>query len=301
MATVNNIEVAGQVRAVDTHISYLAPGSFINRRYVAPGSEVNTGTYQTYPVQIRDARPIKDRITLDSHGFVLAGHKSAVTDFFDNDQVEALYPGEVVEQVKRLTGATLVVPLGWMVRTSGDLEKHQREVVGYTHQGGVQPPAADAHVDMMPDRAESMARALYEQNFPGEKPYSRFIASSLWRCFSPPPQDWPLALCDGNSVAADEGTPNSLIIVDEIPDRETMLAELPEEETAITAAIFHYNPAHRWWYFSNMNRDEVVLLKFHDSNRSVAWRVPHTAFHDTSFADARPRESIEFRTVAYFP
>ncbi len=300
MATVNYIENAEQVRTVDAHISYLAPGSFINRRYVAPGKEVNTGTYQTYPVKIRDGRSIKDRFTLDEHGFVLAEHGSAVSDFFDNEQVDALYPEEVIEQVKRLTGASLVVPLGWMVRTSGDLARHQREVVGYTHKGGVQPPAADAHVDMMPDRAEIMARELYEQNFPGGEPYSRFISSSLWRCFSLPPQDWPLALCEGKSVNADEGTPNSLIIVDEIPDEEAMLADLSEEETAITAAIFHFNPNHRWWYFSNMTRDEILLFKFHDSDRTRAWRVPHTAFHDTSFTDARPRESIEFRTVAYF-
>lgn len=300
MVTAKNIINGEQVRAVDTQISYLAPGSFINRRYVAPGREVNTGTYRTYPVKIRDGRPIKDRFTLDSHGFVLAEHQSTVQDFFDGDQVDDIYHNEVIEAVRQLTGASLVVPLGWMVRTSGDLERHQREVVGYTHKGGVQPPAADAHVDMMPDRAESMARDLYEQHCPGGEPYSRFIASSLWRCFSPPPQDWPLALCDGYSVTPEEGTPNSLIIVDEIPDQETMLADLPEEETAITAAIFHFNPDHRWWYFSNMNRDEVVLLKFHDSDQSVAWRVPHTAFHDTTFPDARPRESIEFRTVAYF-
>jgi hypothetical protein len=43
-----------------------------------------------------------------------------------------------------------------------------------------------------------------------------------------------------------------------------------------------------------------VLLKFHDSDRSKALRVPHTAFRDTSFPDARPRESIEVRSVAYF-
>lgn len=296
----NDIASGAQVRAVEADISYLAEGSFINRRFVSPGREVNTGRYEHHRVPIRDGRSIKDRFNLDNAGFVLAEDKSAVTNFFDDDQVDAIYPGEVVETVKRLTGADLVVPLGWMIRTSGDLEKHQREVVGYTHKGGVQPPAADAHVDFMPERGEVMGRELFAEHFPGEKPFTRFIASSLWRCFSEPPQDWPLALCEAGSVGADEGTPNSLIIVDEIPDEEAMLADMPEEQTAITAAIFRYNPNHRWWYFSNMTRDEVLLFKFHDSDRSRAWRVPHTAFHDTSFPDARQRESIEFRTMAYF-
>lgn len=296
----NDIAAGVEARSVETEITYLAEGSFINRRFVAPGREVNTGRYENHQVPVSDGRPIKDRFTLDNAGFVLAEDKSTVKDFFDNEQVDAVYPGEVVETVKRLTGADLVVPLGWMVRTSGDLAKHQKEVINYTHKGGVQPPASEAHVDFMPERGEIMGRQLFEEHFPRAKPYTRFIASSLWRCFSEPPQDWPLALCEGGSVNADEGTPNSLIIVDEIPDEETMLADMPEEQTAITAAIFHYNPDHRWWYFSNMNRDEVLLFKFHDTDRSRAWRVPHTSFHDPSFSGARPRESIEFRTIAYF-
>lgn len=287
------------VRTVDAEISYLAPGSYVNRRFVAPGVEANTGTYETHPVRIRDGRPIKARFNLDEHGFVLAEHPSAVRDFRDKEQVDAIYPREVRDIVKRLTGADLVSVRGWMVRTSGDLPKNQRKLVGYTHQGGVQPPAAEAHVDYTPSTAERVAGETYASEFHDYAPYSRFICSSLWRTFSPPPQDWPLALCDGSSVGADEGTPNALIVVDELPDRERMLGEWPEEK-AITAAVFRSNPNHRWWYFSNMTRDEVVLLKFHDSDKNRACRVPHTAFRDTSLPDVRPRESIEVRTIAYF-
>jgi hypothetical protein len=60
------------------------------------------------------------------------------------------------------------------------------------------------------------------------------------------------------------------------------------------------NPAHRWWYFPDMSCDEVLLVKFHDSDRSVAWRTPHTSCRDPRVVDAAPRESIEFRTVAFF-
>lgn len=287
-----------QIRTVEADISYLAAGSFVNRRFVAPGAEMNTGTYEMHPVKVRDGRTIMDSFNLDKHGFVLANHESQVSDFLNSTEVDRIYPAEVTEIVKRLTGADHVAHRGWMIRTSGDLPKP--EVVGYTHQGGVQPPAADAHVDFTPGTAERIARQTYEERFPDGKPYSRFIASSLWRTFSPPPQDWPLALCDGSSVGPDEGTPNALVIVDELPDRETMLGPLPDEDKAITAAVFRYNPKHRWWYFSNMHRDEVVLLKFHDSDETKARRVPHTAFHDPSFADANPRQSIEVRTIAFF-
>ena len=51
---------------------------------------------------------------------------------------------------------------------------------------------------------------------------------------------------------------------------------------------------------SNMQADDVLLFKFHDSDHSVTWRCPHTAFHDPSFPDAKVRESIEVRSVAFW-
>ena len=288
------------VRTVQAEISYVSPTSLINRRFVAPGVECNTGQYETHRVPVRDGRAVKDRFRLDVHGFMLAERPSAVRDFFDQDQVERIYPGEVEETVKALTGASRVALMSWMIRTSGDLAKHRREIVGYTHKGGVQPPASEAHVDFTPRRAEQLARDLYGKEFPNGRGFSRFIASSLWRSFSDPPQDWPLALCDASSVRSDEGVPNTLHVVDEIPDAAGMMRDMPGEDSLLAAAIFHYSPDHRWWYFSNMTRDEVVLLKFHDSDMTRALRTPHTAFRDTSFPGAKARESIEFRSFAFF-
>ena len=297
-----NASRAGEPGApsVATEITYLAPGSFINRRFVAPGREVNTGEYRPYAVTIRDARPRQGDFTLASHGFELIRHQSTVRNFLDKEEVEATYPGEVAAAIQHKTGADRVHTMSWMVRTSGDLGAHQRPQAGYKHYGGVQPPAAEAHCDSSPDRVDAMAQHYYEQRFPGAPPFRRFLYSSFWRTFSPPPQDYPLALCDGNSVGDEEGVPNTLHIVDRIPGREEMLRPMPDEDKAIAAAIFHHNPDHRWWFFSNMTRDEALLLVFHDSRRRRPWRVPHTAFRDTSRPGAHPRSSIEFRSIAYF-
>jgi hypothetical protein len=286
--------------AIETQITYLAPGSFINRRFVAPAREVNTGEYLPYTVTIRDARPRQADFTLASHGFMLTQRPSSVVNFFDKEEVNNVYPPEVAQAIAQLTGADRVATMGWMLRTSGDLSVYAREEVGYRHQGGVQPPAGEAHVDSSPDRVDRMAQAIYQQRFPDDPPYARYLYMSFWRTFSPPPQDYPLALCDGNSVRDDEGTPNTMFVVDKIPDREEMLRPMPDEDKAIAAAIFQHSPHHRWWYFSNMTRDEALLFLFHDSRRVRPWRVPHTAFHDTSRPDAKQRESIEMRSVAYF-
>jgi hypothetical protein len=292
-------DIEAGVRSVDTQIHYLLPGTPINRRFVSAGVEVNTGTYAAFPMKVRDARAIKDHFTLQTHGFTLTKHQSAVRDFFDKSEVDAIYSAEVVAAVKALTGASCVAPRGWMIRTSGDRSSYKRAEGPYTHQGGVQPPAGEAHVDTHPDFADRDAKRAYEQFRPDGPGYTRYIYSSFWRTFSEPPQDCPLALCDHRSVREDEGVPNFLYVVDEIPDRQAMLAPMPDQER-LAAAIFHHNSQHRWWYFSSMTRDEALLIKFHDSDRSVAWRTPHTSFWDPSFPDRKPRASIEFRTVAFF-
>jgi hypothetical protein len=291
---------AVEASAVEAELDYLAPDSRVNRRFVAPGVEFNTGRFETHRVKIRNGRPVRDQLTLDSVGFTLCEHRSAVQDFFDREAVERAYPGEVIEAVKTLTGADRIVPLGWMVRTSGDKDLLATSVGYGKGGGGIQPPASDVHVDMSHDRAHRLAQTLYERFAPDGPGYSRFVASSFWRTFSEPPQDWPLAVCDGTSLEPDEGVPNTMIIVDALPDEEVMYGPLEGEDALPAASIFPYSSRHRWWYFPNMVRDECILLKFHDSDHSRAWRAPHTAFRDTTFPNARTRRSIEFRTVAFF-
>ena len=275
---------SAEVRA---SIDYLVPSSRINRRFWAPGKELNTGTYAPYPVTIRNAR-LSGPFTLEEHGFCLGQHRSAITSWADNYGPESAYAHEVGDVAMRLSGADLVVPLGGMLRDSVD--------TGPT----IQPPAAEAHVDFTRRSAERIAGNLYQRARPAGSGFRRFIAFSLWRALSPPPQDMPLALCEGQSVRDDEGTHNTKVDVQEIPTGEALFPPIEGEENMTAATIFHHSPAHRWWYFPDMEPDEVVFIKFYDSERRGAWRCPHTAFRDTTRPDAHPRRSMEFRAIAYF-
>lgn len=274
---------------VEAEIFYLAHDSKLNRRFVAPGVDINTGRFEPHRVLIRDGRAVQNQFSLDTHGFTLAAHRSAIADFTDKAAVDAAYPAEVTEIVKDLTGADLVVLLGSVVRTADA-----------TAGGKTQPPATDAHVDFTPTRAASYAERVYRDKVPGGPGFRRFIASSCWRAFSDPPQDWPLAVCDWQSVAPAEGTPNVMVVVDKLPDRDAMYGPLEGEDAMPAASVFHFSPNHRWWYFPNMTRDEVLLLKFYDSDQTRAWRTPHTAFRDPTYPNARTRCSIEFRSFAFF-
>ena len=272
---------------VSSTIDYLVPTSRINRRFWAPGKEYNTGIYAPHEVTIRNAR-LAGPFTLDSHGFCLGHDPTDITDWEHNYGPESRYAAQVCEVAKRLSGADVALPMSGMLRTSGQTS------------ATMQPPAAEAHVDFTAPCAERIAQAMYRKAHPQGPGYSRFIAFSLWRVLSPPPQDMPLALCDGRTVRDDEGTHNTKVDVDEIPTGDALFAPIPNEENMAAATIFPHSPHHRWWYFADMTQDEVIFIKFYDSDHRRAWRCPHTAFRDTTRPDAKLRRSMEFRAIAYF-
>jgi hypothetical protein len=272
---------------IHTSIDYLLPTSRINRRFWAPGKEYNTGLYAPYPVTVRNAR-LAGPFTLHEHGFCIGQHHTRISDWERNYGPDSAYAAEVSAAAMRLCGADMVVPMGGMMRSAG------------TTSATVQPPAAEAHVDFTRPCAERIAARLYHTARPQGPGYQRFIAFSLWRALSPPPQDTPLALCEGGSVRDTEGTHNTKVDVDEIPTGDALFAPIPGEEQMAAATIFHHSPDHRWWYFPDMTPDEVIYIKFYDSDHSGAWRCPHTAFRDRSRPDAIERHSMEFRGIAYF-
>ena len=290
-----------QVRETRATIRYLGEGDFVTRRYVSQGAEINTGDYVDHTVSVRDAMPIRDDFQLDTHGFTIARHVTNVGNFDDNAEVDAVYDNEVAEAVKALTGASFVAVQGWMRRTTADLSaRATQKVAGYQHKGGLQPQAGEAHIDYNPRTGEAAGKRLYAAHRPDGPGYSRHCCFSFWRTWSPPPQDWPLAVMDGRTIVGDEMASNTLFVVDDFPTGDALTAPVPGEDDMIAASILRYRPDHQWWYFSNMTRDDVLLFKFYDSDHSVTWRCPHTAFHDTSFADAHVRSSIEVRCVAFW-
>jgi hypothetical protein len=292
---------AARPEAIDARIHYAEPGLPRYRRFVATGAEVNTFGFTEHAVQIRNGRPHRDRLHLDAAGFELLDHKSKIANFLDQDEVGAVYPAEAIALVKDVTGASTVAITNWNLRSTDENEVRDFKARGRRDRTGrMQPPGLQVHIDHYPDVAERLARQLYEEQVPGGPGYHRAISMSLWRTFSDPSQDRPLAVCESPSVAPEEGLRNTLVFVDDVPDEAARNAPIEGEETMQAATLFAYSPEHRWWFFPDMNRDEALLFKFHDSDHSGAWRVPHTAFVDRSVARPVTRKSIELRCTAYF-
>jgi hypothetical protein len=135
---------------------------------------------------------------------------------------------------------------------------------------------------------------------------------SNWRVLSDPPQDYPLALCDPDSLDDTDGKPTYLIACPNLPPTDQPYPPLPPPESFKDGLVdhdkftnedrligsgyaFHHDPKFRWCYFADMHRDELLSFKLADTDQSGAWRVPHVAFLNQK-EGAVPRCSLEVRT-----
>ncbi len=271
-------------RILETTITYLGPcqGKPI---YHGRRKDLDNLPLEARAVRVEDVRSASDSFSLDREGFALVPHRSAVGDFFDPALVRDIYLRELEELVRRLTGAAKVVAF-----TGGVIRRSERSP-GFG-KDGTTVPGRFAHCDFSPNPAGSSfwVERMLPREEAKERLGRRFAIYTLWRVLSDPPQDTPLAVCDARSVG-----PHDQVCSDCVVDPEG------EQAFSFENSMFRYDPSHRWCYFSNMTRDELLVFKGFDSDRGRATSVPHAAFDDPGCPpDAPPRESMDQRAIAFF-
>jgi hypothetical protein len=238
------------------------------------------------PMWITNARGLTTDV--DREGFVLVPHVSAVADFGAiqvDPVVDQQYIDEMSDLLTEVTGASKVVFLGGGKKRFGESAVDQLASLKNAK------PARYPHADNTDASATAMAE-LFEQlvddvDLSG---YSRWAMYNMWRSVTPPPQDFPLAVCDARSLApGDEVTVTALTV------------ELGDVHVCHDTTSYVHNSAHRWHYFRDMTPDEVLVFKAHDTDTTRAGRVPHTAFTDPTCPRGTPtRASVEMRALALF-
>ena len=277
------------LRAVDAQVSYLAPGAGgpVEVRVYPPSS--GRGAVRPESVRrvvaIQDARPIADRLRLDEHGFELHSRPTRFTDYFDDAAVREHYYPDVQLDVRAFTGASEVVVFDHNVRSAARAARGE---------AGVRTPVDQVHNDYTERSGPKRQREVLEAAGRSKLANRRFAFVNLWRPIVGPVQDNPLALCAANSVS-----PQDLV--------ETEIHHFGEDDLDTprhTGRIYsvRHNPAHRWFYVSDMRPDEFLLLKCYDSRTDGRARfMPHTGFHNPGCPPQFiPRESIEARTLVVF-
>jgi len=209
-------------------------------------------------------------------GFDLLPFATRVDNFLDSAQIESVYEAEIIDFLVSITGGYRVHIFDHTVRASDpDLreQKNLREPATLVHNDYTSNSGFVCLREQLGDEAEALSQG-------------RFQIINVWRPLTDPVEDYPLALVDARSI-------NSAQLVD--TERRA-----PNHIGEIQLAL--YDPAQRWYYYSAMRPDEVLLFRTFDSiDGGTRPCSIHTAIHlPNAPANAKPRESVETRAFVFY-
>jgi hypothetical protein len=264
-------------QAIEAMLNYIVDdGTKIFTETGAPGANDRRsgGKPDPHRVTVHNGRHLD--FILERDGFHFMRHDTKVTDFFDEAEVQRIYYREMEALVKAESGAARVVVFDHTLRTADDAAREARkirEVVSRVHNDYTEWSGPQRVRDLLPEEADDLLRR-------------RFAIIQVWRPIRYPVETFPLAICNARTLS-----PANLVV------SERRYPNRIGQTYAIT-----YSPDHVWYWFPRMRRDEALVFKTYESlaDGRARWTA-HTAFCDpTSAPDARPRESIEIRTLAFF-
>ena len=232
-------------------------------------------------VEVEDARQRADADELGEFGLHPSGfglHKfpTRVENFLEQSEIDSVYAAEIEEFLKATTGCYRTHIFDYTIRAS-DSElrerKQVREPAYLVHNDYTSNSGFVCLKESLGEEAEILARG-------------RFQIVNIWRPLVDPVEDFPLALCDKRSLKSAD-----------LVDTER---RAPNHTGEIQLAL--HTDEQRWFYFSNMRPDEVLLFKTFDSiDGGVNPCSIHSAIRlPDAPADAKPRESIEARALVFY-
>ncbi len=220
------------IEVVNARLNYLAEAipKPVNYAYDPPaGVPSRSGKYVERSVVVRNGREMLSKLSLDTNGFVLTEHGSAVKDFYDPDEVKSVYYPEVERLLKQVTGAERVVIFDHIVRNPLLAERGEK---------GARSPAKFVHNDYTFKSAPRRVRDLLPEEA-GRLLKNRFTEINVWRAIRGPIESSPLALCDARSLGTEDIVPIDLVYRERVGEIYGFL----------------YNPKHRWYYFPRLERN----------------------------------------------
>ncbi len=229
-------------------------------------------------VEIHNAWAQAGRLSADREGFELHDFAARFDQFDDDSLVHAQFYPQVVDFVKRHSGARRVVVFDHTIR--------KRLPADLKQQTTVQRPAVMlVHSDYTPASGPQRVRDIVADD--ADDLLTRRVAFyNVWKPLYRRVDELPLAMIDAQTQ-----DPADLLRMD-----------LKYRERTGEIYVMRYSPQHRWYYFPQMEASQALLLKTYDSETDGRARfMGHSAFEDpTTPPDALKRESIEVRTMAFF-
>src|SRR5258708_21056885 len=148
-----------------------------------PGVPRSNGLPEPHVMAIHDARAVMGRLSLDGEGLALVEHRSAVKDFYDEDELRRVYYPEAERLVAEVTGAERVLVFDHTIRRriAGGVDRAPgtpRQPVTSVHNDYTLKSGPQRVRDLMGEEAEELLR-------------HRFEIVNVWRPIPPPFLDTP--------------------------------------------------------------------------------------------------------------
>lgn len=239
--------------------------------------------YDLRTVQIRNARQSVVAPALDSCGFQLTDAPTDVKDFSVKQDITGRYYEEMKAVALRVTGGSHAVVFDHLVRK----REPGRPALTFGRKTPGVPAAAVGRVhNDYTERSGRRRLGLVLGAEAAEQVTGRYCIVNIWRSIKGPVVDTPLALCDSRSVR----------------DGDLVDSDIHYHNRTGEIHLVHFNPAHRWCYFHELQPDEAIVFKQYDSSaQGVSRFTPHAAFdYPDTPPDAPLRESIETRILVVF-
>lgn len=230
----------------------------------------------SHVMPINDIR--RSDTSLEKEGVILANLPFG----FDGDveAAPAKFRGAFDAYIRDLTGAPKVVVLPPLVRWSSPPEPDKV----------VSTPAPYVHCDFtLASFQDIMPRIVADDPEKDRWLAGRHAIYQTWVAISPPPQDRPLAVVDRSTVRAEDLVEGAVMVG-------------PPDNMAPYPAIFsHHNPAHRWFYVSDMTSSDALVFIGCDSAYDMLPGALHTSFTNSAPGNnVVPRISCETRAFVFW-
>ncbi len=265
---------------IEATLNYIVDdGTKVFTIVAAPGgSDTRSGgTPDPRRVQIHNGRPHADDFALDRNGFRFLRHDTKVADFYDEDEIKRVYYPEMEALIKAESGAKRVVVFDHTLRT------------------------ADSDLRQTPSKSAKSSAAC-TTTIPNGRRRSACAISCPTRPRNCSSAASPSSRCGARSAIRSKLFRWRMADAQSLSPSDMIVSERRSPGRIGQTYAIKFNPKHKWFWFPRMRREEAYVFKVFDSEKDGRARwTAHTAFDDpTSPPNARPRESIEIRTLAFF-
>ncbi|KAI1417351.1 hypothetical protein F5Y13DRAFT_177208 [Hypoxylon sp. FL1857] len=278
---------------------------------------------------------------LDTHGFTAVHHTTALHEspyssgsFKDPELLKQYLIPDTAEMIKQITGCKTVVTEFLLLRTSvwtptdslathgedameaSELETGFPQFVGFNPKHGGASPASKIHLDFSPNGARTHIRRFHPDFAKAaadiichedsllaagkdlKESYKssggpRWALYSIWRPLKTVKRD-PLAVIDNRSFTEEDCIPVNV----QFPSLGT-----GSNETYVSESLLaRYSDKHRWYWIDKQTPQDVLVLRFFDSDAEADGRVSaggtfHSSVELPGMENEAPRESLEIRCL----